>query len=78
VALSTGGRDAFLHMAVLKEAEYVWLPRRTMVRVRIEEDRGKRRVAEVPEIDPSTAQPGENEPILRKSKIWIRTWLNCA
>jgi hypothetical protein len=29
---------------------------------------GKLRVAEVLEVDPSTARPGENEPILRKSK----------
>ena len=68
VALSNGYGDAFLHMSVLKEAGYVWLPRGTTVRVRIEEDGGKRRVAEVLEIDTSTARPGENEPILRKPK----------
>ena len=68
VALSNGHGDAFLHMAVLKEAGYVWLPRGTTVRVRIEQERGKQRVAEVLEIDTSTARPGENEPILRKPK----------
>ena len=66
VALSDG--DAFLHMSVLKEAGYVWLPRGTTVQVRVEEDQGKWRVAEVLKIDTSTARPGENEPILRKPK----------
>ena len=47
---------------------YVWLPRGTTVRVRIEAERGKQRVAEVLEIDLSTARPGENAPILRKPK----------
>jgi CspA family cold shock protein len=67
VALSDGSGDVFLHMSVLKEAGYVWIPRGTTMRVRLE-DRGKRRVAEVLEVDTSTAQPGENEPILRKPK----------
>src|SRR5215204_2971233 len=51
VALSNGYGDAFLHMSVLKQAGYVWLPRGTTVRVRIEAERGKQRVAEVLEID---------------------------
>ena len=68
VALSNGYGDAFLHMAVLKEAGYVWLPRGTTVRVRVEEDGGKQRVVEVLEVNTSTARPGENEPILRKPK----------
>jgi CspA family cold shock protein len=68
VALSNGDSDAFLHMSVLKQAGYVWLPRGTTVRVRIEAERGKQRVAEVLEIDLSTARPGENAPILRKPK----------
>jgi hypothetical protein len=55
-------------MSVLKEAGYVWLPRETTVQVRIEEDGGKRRVAEVLEVDASTARPGESDPILRKPK----------
>jgi hypothetical protein len=38
------------------------------VRVRVEQDRGKPRVAAVLEIDTSTARVGENEPILRKPK----------
>jgi cold shock protein len=40
-----------------------------MVRVRVGEDRGKQRVAEVLEIDPSVARPGEDEPIVRKLEI---------
>ena len=67
LALSGGG-DAFLHMSVLKEAGYVWVPRGTTLRVRTEDGRGKRRVAEVFGVDTSTAQPGENDPILRKAK----------
>jgi CspA family cold shock protein len=69
VALSNDDSDAFLHMSVLKQAGYVWLPPGTTVRVRIEAERGKQRVAEVLEIDHSTARPGENAPILRKPKI---------
>ena len=68
VALSNGHGDAFLHMSVLKEAGYVWLPRGTTVRVKVEQDGGKRRVAEVLEVDAGTARPGENEPIQRKPK----------
>jgi CspA family cold shock protein len=30
VALSNGCGDAFLHMSVLKEAGYVWIPRSTV------------------------------------------------
>jgi hypothetical protein len=51
---------------VLKEARYVWIPRGTTLQVRVETDRGKPRVAEVLEVDASTACPGENAPILRK------------
>jgi CspA family cold shock protein len=68
VSLSNGYGDAFLHMSVLKEAGYYWIPQGTTVRVRIEEDRGKKRVAEVLEIDTGTARPGENDPILRRPK----------
>jgi CspA family cold shock protein len=68
VALSNGYGDAFLHMSVLKETGYVWLPRGTTMLVRVEDERGKRRVAEVLEVNTSTARPGENEPILRKPK----------
>jgi hypothetical protein len=42
-------------MSVLKEAGYVWLPRGTTVQVRVEQDRGEQRVAEVLAIDASTA-----------------------
>jgi len=64
----SGGREAFLHMSVLKAAGYVWIPRGTTMQVRIEPDRGKQRVAEVFAVNTSTAQPGENEPIRRKPK----------
>ena len=68
VALSNGYEDAFLHMSVLMAAGYVWVPRGTTLRVRTEDDRGKRRVTEVVEVDTSTARPGEKEAILRKPK----------
>ncbi len=61
--------DAFLHMSVLKAAGYTWLPRGTTVRVRLEDGPGKRRVAEVLHVDPSTAHPGEAEPVRRKAKM---------
>ena len=53
---------------MLKEAGYVGIPRGTTLQVRVETDRGKPRVAEVLEVDTSTARPGEKEPILRKPK----------
>jgi cold shock protein len=73
-----GSGDAFLPLAVPKDAGYVWLSRGITMWVRIEEERGKRRVAKLLEVDPSTARPGENEPILHKPKIWIQLWLSCA
>jgi CspA family cold shock protein len=69
LALAGGKGDAFLHMSVLKEAGYVWIPRGTTLRVRTEVDRGKQRVAEVLEVDTSSAHPGENEAIRRKPRI---------
>jgi cold shock protein len=68
VALSNGSGDAFLHMSVLKAAGYVWVPRGTTLRVRTEDDRGRRRVTDVVEVDTSTARPGEKEAIPRKPK----------
>ena len=71
MALSNGYGDAFLHMSVLKAAGYVWVPRGTTLRVRTEDDRGRRRVTEVVEVDTSTAgpaRPGKKEAILRKPK----------
>jgi cold shock protein len=68
VALSNSSGDAFLHMSVLKAAGYVWVPRGTTLRVRTEDDRGKRRVTEVVEVNTRTARPGEKEAIPRKPK----------
>jgi cold shock protein len=67
--VAVDGRDAFLHMSVLKAAGYVWLPRGTTLRVRVEEERGKRQVAEVLAVDTTTSHPGENAPILRKRQM---------
>jgi cold shock protein len=53
---------------VLKATGYIWLPRGTTVRVRAVQDGRKWRVAEVLEIDTSTARPGENEAIRRRPK----------
>jgi CspA family cold shock protein len=64
----SGGREAFLHMSVLKAAGYVWVPRGTTMQVRLEADRGKPRVSEVFAVDPSTARPGERAPVLRKAR----------
>jgi cold shock protein len=68
VALSHGLGDAFLHMSVLKEAGYYWIPRGTTVRAKIADDRSKRRIAEVIEVDTSTARSGESEPLVRKPR----------
>jgi len=51
--------DAFLHMSVLKESGFYFLPRGTTVQVRVEPDRGKFKVAQVLHVDTSTAQHGE-------------------
>jgi cold shock protein len=59
------GRNAFLHMSVLKAANYVALPRGTTLRVRLETAGGKLRVAEIVEVDASTANPGEPGPVMR-------------
>ena len=56
-----GGGDAFLHMSVLKKVGYAWIPRGTTLRDR-------QRVAEVLEVDPSTARPGEKEPVRLKPR----------
>ena len=70
VALS-GGKEAFLHMSVLKAAGYVWVPRGTTMQVRVEADRGKPKVAQVLEVDPSTARPGERAAVLRKARAFF-------
>lgn len=41
----------------------------TKARIKVEEDRGKSRVAEALELNPRAARPGENEPILHRPKI---------
>ena len=69
VALSDGYGDAFLHMSVLKEAGYVWLPRGTTVRVRIEVERGKQRIAEVLAIDTSTASGRERADLAQAQEL---------
>ncbi|ANY77444.1 hypothetical protein BB934_03745 [Microvirga ossetica] len=58
-------RRVLAHVGI-QGAGYLWIPRGTTLRVRIEDDRGKQRGAEVLEVDTSTARPVENEPILRK------------
>ena len=60
--------DAFLHIAVLKEGGFYFLPRGTTMQVRVEPDRGKHRVIEVLTVDTSTAQHGEPPPLVRKPK----------
>jgi cold shock protein len=65
--LDGGAGDAFLHLAVLKPAGYVSVPAGTRMRVRIEQEKGRRRVVEVLEVDTSTARRGEPAPVLRKN-----------
>lgn len=67
--LEDGSADAFLHMAVLKRAGYVCVPRGTTMRVEIaEEPSGRRhRVVEVLAVDTTSARAGELPPVLRKT-----------
>ena len=67
VELEGGVGDAFLHVSVLKAAGYVSIPAGTTVRVRLENQSGRRRVIEVVEIDTSTALKGEPAPVKRKN-----------
>jgi CspA family cold shock protein len=66
VALEGEGGDVFLHVSALKAAGYVTIPAGTTVRVRTEQQQGRRRVAEILEIDTSTALPGEPPAVRRK------------
>jgi CspA family cold shock protein len=66
VALDSDLGDAFLHVSVLKSAGYVSVPAGTTVRVRIDVSKGKRRVAELLEIDTSTATDGEPDPVKKR------------
>ena len=61
------GRDAFLHVSVLKEAGYVAVPAGATLRVRVEQEPRRRRVVAVLSVDTSTARPGEPAPVLRKA-----------
>ena len=66
VALEGGHGDAFLHMTVLKEAGYVWLPRGTTVRVPAR-------------TSPSGASPRPERVKLRLTADqaqWARRWLS--
>ena len=60
--------DAFLHVATLKAAGYVSLPAGTTLRVKVEQQGGRRRVTEVLEVDVRTALHGEAPAIRRKEK----------
>jgi cold shock protein len=66
VALENGAGDAFLHLSVLKTADYVSVPAGTTLRVRVERDGSKQRVAEIAEVDVSTARVGEPPAMMRK------------
>jgi cold shock protein len=63
-----GSGDASARVSVLKKVGYVRIPRGTTMRVRIDEKWGKRQVAEIFEIDTTTAQDGEKAPVLRKRR----------
>jgi cold shock protein len=67
VELESGMGDAFLHVSVLKEAGYVFVPAGTTLRVRVEPERGRQRIVAVLSVDTSTAWPGEPPPVVRKA-----------
>ena len=66
IELDDGSGDAFLHVSVLKSAGYVSIPAGTTMRVRVEQEQGRRRVVEVLNLDTSTSRPGEPAPVRRK------------
>lgn len=70
VKLGDGLGDAFLHFDALKAGGYYYVPRGTTVHVRVERDerRGGHRVAEVLNVDTSTALEGEPPPLPRKTR----------
>jgi CspA family cold shock protein len=53
-----GHRDVFLHISVLKEAGYAFVPAGTAVRITVDRSTGKPRVAAIHEVDTSKADPG--------------------
>jgi len=57
-----GLRDTFLHMAVLKEAGYTFVPAGTTLRFTA----GKPRIDEIHSVDTSTAERGQPDPVRRK------------
>ena len=61
-----GSRDSFLHMTVLKQAGYTFVPAGTTVRFTVEVTNNKPRVVGLLAIDTSTADRGEPEPVRRK------------
>jgi CspA family cold shock protein len=68
-----GLRDTFLHMSVLKQAGYTFVPPGTTVRFTVETAQNKPRVVELLSVDTSTADPGEPEPVRRKAAAEIET-----
>jgi CspA family cold shock protein len=63
-----GHRDVFLHMSVLKEAGYTFLPAGTTLRFTVDRSNGKPRVAEIHTVDPDTAEAGQPPAVRRKNK----------
>ena len=61
-----GLRDTFLHMTVLKQAGYTFVPAGTTLRFTVEVTNNKPRVVELLAVDTSTADLGEPEPVRRK------------
>src|SRR3954451_10607108 len=54
-----GLRDTFLHMAVLKEAGYTFVPAGTTLRFTAGKSAGKPRIDEIHSVDTSTAERGQ-------------------
>ena len=61
-----GLRDTFLHMAVLKEAGYTFVPAGTTLRFTAGKSAGKPRIDELHSVDTSTAERGQPDPVRRK------------
>src|SRR3954454_11056608 len=63
-----GLRDTFLHMAVLKEAGYTFVPAGTTLRFTAGKSAGKPRIDEIHSVDTSTAERGQPDRFVPTSE----------
>jgi cold shock CspA family protein len=67
VAIDATDAEAFLHISVLKDAGFVWVPIGTTLTFEFVPD-DRHRITRIIEVDTSTALPGQPAPIVRKTR----------